>query len=187
MQEIWEVIRDDMVYEGEYEVSTLGSVRRTKDGSLLPIQDNGAGYKKCALNSVKGKSLQMYIHRLVAKAFLPNTGNLPQVGHKDHNKENNCVDNLYWTTQSQNTRDGIKAGRINNQKRPNSQRFSHSDISFIAEKHVRGYGVAEIARLLDVPRTSVSSVLNARSNWALFCSEKSRFEQAVEQELAQSG
>lgn len=182
MEEIWETVEDEMVHKGVYEISNFGRVRRVKDGSIVSIQDNGAGYKKCAFNSVRGKTLQRYIHRLVAKAFLPNTENLPQVGHKDHNKENNCVDNLYWTTQSQNTRDGIKAGRINNQKRPNAQRFSPNDISFIAEKHVRGYGVAEIAKLLGVPRTSVSSVLNARSNWALFCAEKSRFQQIVEQE-----
>ena len=187
MEEIWKDIGDKRAKK-IYEVSNKGFVRNKISGLVLKIQDNGFGYKKIVVRNADSKGYtQIYLHRAVAMTFLENKDNCPQVGHKDHNKENNCVDNLYWTTQSQNTRDGIKAGRINNQKRPNAQRFSPSDISFIAEKHVRGYGVAEIARLLDVPRTSVSSVLNARSNWALFCSEKSRFEQVVEQELAQSG
>lgn len=167
MEEIWKVIIDNKIIEGKYEVSSRGRVRVVSTGHIIPIQDNGFGYKNCAF-SAKNLTLQRYIHRLVAKAFLGNPDNLPQVGHKDHNKENNVVENLYWTSQSQNTRDGVKAGRINNQKRPNSQRFSPSDIKFIAEKRVAGFGVAEIARLLDVPRTSVSSVLNGRSNHALF-------------------
>ena len=167
VEEIWKEIVDEKIIVGKYEVSNKGRVRGVKTGYIIPIQDNGFGYKKCAFSS-PGQTIQRYIHRLVANAFLENPNEFPQVGHKDHDKENNSVENLYWTSQSQNTRDGIAAGRINSKKRGKTNKFSHSDIKFIAEKRVQGYGVAEIARLLDVPRTSVSSVLNRRSNHALF-------------------
>lgn len=176
MEEVWEVIVNEKVEKDKYHVSSRGRVKIAETGRVLPTQDNGFGYKKCAFY-FKGKTVQIYIHRLVAKAFLENPENLPQVGHKDHNRENNSVENLYWTSQSQNTRDGVKAGRINSKKRGKTNRFSPSDIEFIALKTLDGYGVAEIARMLDVPRTSVSSVINGRSNWDLYCCAKKEAEE----------
>ena len=175
VEEIWKEIVDDGITKDKYAVSNLGNVKVILTNHIVPIQDNGFGYKKCAF-SVHGNTLQRYIHRLAAKAFLENPENLPQVGHKDHDKSNNCVTNLYWTSQSQNTIDGVKAGRINAKKRGKTNQFSPSDIEFIAYKRVEGFGVAEIARMLGVPRTSVSSVINGRSNLGIYISAKAKAE-----------
>jgi DNA invertase Pin-like site-specific DNA recombinase len=75
---------------------------------------------------------------------------------------------LYWTTQKQNTADGIAAGRINAKKRPNTKKLSKSQICEIAEHIFNGKGVNEVAIMLDFPRTTISSVLNGRSNWELY-------------------
>ena len=52
------------------------------------------------------------IHRLVALTFLPNPNRLPQVNHKDENKENNSVENLEWCDAKYNSNYGTRNARV---------------------------------------------------------------------------
>lgn len=99
--EIWKTINDFK----NYEVSNLGRIKslprpKTK-GGILKSQINKLGYSKITLLK-NGKQYLFSIHRLVAEAFISNPNNLPEVNHKDGNKQNNCVDNLEWVTHSEN-------------------------------------------------------------------------------------
>lgn len=168
MIEVWKPIKDNLVQD-RYAISTNGRVFDFINGKYLNCSDNGAGYKVYGLRRKdKSNAAIRYVHRLVAIAFIQNPENLPQVGHKDHSRDNNRVDNLYWTTQKQNTADGIDAGRINSKKRPDTKKLSKSQICEIALLESKGYGVNEIALTLGFPRTTISSVFNGRSNWELF-------------------
>lgn len=98
MIEEWKDVKD---YEGLYQVSNLGRVKGLKKGKILKQHDNGKGYMQVGLyKNNKGKPY--YVHRLVAKAFIPNTENKPEVNHKDKDRANNCVDNLEWVTSKEN-------------------------------------------------------------------------------------
>lgn len=167
MKEIWKPIILDDIQE-RYAVSNFGKVIDLKNQKYMIWHDNGAGYMNVGLQGPNSKVRIRYVHRLVALAFLENPDSLPQVGHKDHTRSNNSSENLYWTTQKQNTADGIEAGRINAKKRPNTKKLTKAQICEIALLSSQGKGVNEIAVMLDFSRTTISSVFNGRSNSELF-------------------
>lgn len=105
--EIWKAVKG---YEGVYEVSNLGRVRtfQPKENNIILkpyVMPNG--YEQVCLYSKKTR-IKCYIHRLVAIAFIDNPHNLPQVNHKDENKQNNHVENLEWVTAKQNLEHGTR-------------------------------------------------------------------------------
>lgn len=102
MKEIWK----DTEYDG-YMVSNKGRVCSTR--KILSFGDNGHGYLNVML-SVDKRHIRRYVHRLVAKAFIPNPNNYPEVNHKDGNKANNCVDNLEWCTDTMNKKHAWDTG-----------------------------------------------------------------------------
>ena len=87
-------------YEGLYQVSIFGEVRNTKGRTRKGVL-GGHGYLQIMLSKC-GKTRTFLVHRLVAQAFIPNPDGLPEVNHKDENKQNNAVDNLEWCTPQYN-------------------------------------------------------------------------------------
>ena len=93
----WEPLTD---FENDYEVETEPPqrIRRKRDGLILKLTLNKmSGYVSVRLN---GKPY-LY-HRILAKHFIPNPENLPEVDHADRDKANNSLDNLRWVNRSQN-------------------------------------------------------------------------------------
>ena len=89
---------------GLYEVSSLGNVRRVgsdKNRKKIVLKN---GYET-VMFSVNGKVSCHYVHRLVAKAFLPNSNNLREITHKNHIRTDNRVENLEWCTGEYNMQD----------------------------------------------------------------------------------
>lgn len=99
--EIWKDIEG---YEGEYQISNMGRIKSLKRKvpyimSLVLGRTNM--YYSIGLTK-NGIKKQYSIDRLVAKAFIPNPNNLPEVNHIDENTKNNFANNLEWVSHSQN-------------------------------------------------------------------------------------
>ncbi|MBR5303465.1 MAG: HNH endonuclease [Candidatus Gastranaerophilales bacterium] len=94
-KEIWKSIEN---YEN-YMVSSKGRIAK-----ILIGDSNGKGYR--FIKFPDGK--RIYIHQIVAKAFIPNIENHPIINHIDGNKLNNCVDNLEWCNYSHNCKEAYR-------------------------------------------------------------------------------
>lgn len=85
----------------KYSVSTLGRVRNDEaDKILKPYVIGGKGNQYLVVDFYPRKGIR--VHRIVAKSFIPNPDNKPQVNHKDGNHFNNDISNLEWVTGSEN-------------------------------------------------------------------------------------
>jgi hypothetical protein len=95
-------------YEGLYEIGSFGTVVSLRRYGIpgryiLKKVKTKSGYVRVKLCR-SGKCKSVEIHRLVAKAFIPNPNGFNQVNHKDGDKINNRMDNLEWCTGQQNSK-----------------------------------------------------------------------------------
>lgn len=106
MREEWKNIEG---YKGVYQVSNLGRVRG-RNGKVLSVSVLKNLYLSVSLwKNNRGKTYT--VHRLVANAFLPNSGNKKCVDHIDGNRQNNNVNNLRWATTKENANNPVSVKR----------------------------------------------------------------------------
>ena len=78
-----------------YKSDWLGNKTKCK------VRVNHNGYFRVCIR-VNNKQHEVAIHTLIARAFIPNPENKPQVNHIDFNKQNNAISNLEWVTGREN-------------------------------------------------------------------------------------
>ncbi len=125
MEEIW---KDVVGYEGLYQVSNLGNVK-SLDRENNFIGKNQAKSYKCT-QLIKGRMLKpkvsrgynivtlyqnhkrqmIFVHRLVAQAFISNPNDYNIINHKNSIRNDNRVENLEWCTYSHNNKEAFRVG-----------------------------------------------------------------------------
>lgn len=124
MQEVWKDIEG---YEGLYQVSNFGRVKslvyvtrcsQVKREKVLKTAIN-RGYVYVTLHK-DSKQKTVYVHRLVANAFIQNDTGKRCVNHINGNKQDNIVSNLEWCTHSENTVHAWDTGLQNRERKKNN-------------------------------------------------------------------
>ena len=131
-----------------------GMIYHRKRQLLLP-HDNGNGYLAYLID---GK--HRYIHRLVAQAFIPNPDNKEQVDHIDGNKSNNHLDNLRWTTRSENLRNPVTYPHMSEVQEKKEIVILDADGKIIHE----GIGIHATCKEFGLSASSVKACLNKKRN-----------------------
>ena len=159
-----------------YEVSSTGQIRNLDTGKILRPFVGTTGYWSTRM-SAKGKTFK--IHRLVAKMFIPNLLNKPQINHIDGNKLNNNIENLEWCTNGENQKHAHKIGLNNNHgENQNCAKLKKNDIIKIRQMYKPvsnrksfndrsgdGFSQEKIAKLFGVTQTVIGDIIRGKS-WA---------------------
>lgn len=143
----WKIIPETM----NHKISKSGDVYSILTEKILKPFQNLGGYRNIKLTN----KLHFSIHRLVAKAYIPNPNNYPLVNHKDGNPSNNTVENLEWCSHSQNSVHAVRIGLNKSSKKVNKIKN---------RKIIKTYNsITEAAKDVGVTRMAITNVLIGRS------------------------
>lgn len=98
-------MRDIKGYEGLYAITSCGRVWSYYSNKFVSQRYNKDGYKLVNLHK-NGKQRTFSVHRLVAEAYIPNPLGLPDINHKNEQKDCNYLNNLEWMAHSDNVKYG---------------------------------------------------------------------------------
>ena len=173
MKEIWKDVKD---FEGCYQVSNLGNVKSFQRSfpAILKPRTNKYGYRVVICSS-KDNRKSFLIHRLVALAFIENPKGKRCVNHKDCDKTNNKLENLEWSTYSENNKHAYDNGLHKNMNGSmnNNNKLSEGDVLAIrwlfkgkfSNKYIADIFGVNPVNVSDIKRNKIWKWLKNPSSW----------------------
>lgn len=196
MEELWKDVEEPAGATIHYQVSNLGRIKRLPytatmrnqvkeweqyfPEKILTRSIDSSGYVQVGLRFYTGdRSRSVLVHRLVAKAFLPEPSKdlveeckkcglkVVCINHRDGNPLNNRADNLEWCTPSYNnthqTRDYASISGGNNY----CATLTEKDVDEILRLRKSGMSQQKIADIFGVKQITISNICTGRS-WAWY-------------------
>lgn len=144
----------------DYYITPTGKVYRKYPNGYFPrkhYKNTKNGYLYITIVEKNGKKVTHRLHRLLAKAYLPNPYNLPIVGHKDNIKDHCELNNLYWTTSQENIQKAVNDHLLVNDKGYNDSQ-SHPVICYDKNfKEIAKFGsITECHKTIGVSKSTIT-------------------------------
>lgn len=152
----------------EYEVSTLGNVRRAKAargatvGKLLKPYTS-CGYLKVYLISGERKR-KVAVHRIVLETFIGQPTGKLDCCHWNGIRTDNRLENLRWASRSENMKDAKRHGTLAVGERHGHAKLTVEKVQRIRELRKSGIKIADMAEMFNVSSWAISDICTYR-NW----------------------
>lgn len=163
IKELWRPLEE---YKG-IKISSVGRVwkaanQRRKERILSKFPKDRDGYCRCSVQKLDGTWTSQPVHRLVAKAFIPNEQGKQAVNHINGNREDNRVENLEWVTPRENVLHSFKYGARKQCKQvPRNTILTDFQISQI-DKLRTLYTVNQISKLFNINYQSLKNIIHKK-------------------------
>lgn len=176
-EETWRPIENS----DSYEVSDRGRVRYFAHKNRLyrgetpifepTIVNSHVSMRGYSFTTIKfnnsSRRVPKTIHRLVAKAFIPNPENKPQVNHKNGIKTDNHVDNLDWMTGPENIAHALLRNNgcywAPKGEKTGSAKLTEDDVRHIREQVSKGISQKEMASFYKVTTAAINKIVRFKS------------------------
>lgn len=152
-------------YEGYYEVSNWGRIRRIKPKILRPAR-GGGGYPYVALYR-EGVATSRRIHRMVVEAFIGPIPDTLHVNHRNGAKDDNRAENLEIVTRSQNMIHRYhvlgQRGTRNLGEANGASKLTEADVTAIRERWASGERQVDLGREFGIHRKYIAEIVHRRA------------------------
>ena len=157
----------------KYLALTDGRIYSIKSRKFLKESKHRNGYRFTSPMFVEGKDKKQIqlVHRVVAKTWIKNPDNLPEINHKDGDKTNNCIDNLEWVSHRDNMRDAFKTGLMQNVRGNFKLGSEHQNAKLTEQsvemikyiRHTFKLSHRGLARIFNVHSSTITSIFTGRT------------------------
>jgi hypothetical protein len=121
----------------------------------------------CVSISVNGICKRVYVHRMMAIAFIPNPENKPEVNHKDGNRSNFSLNNLEWVTAKENVNHAIETGLANHVKGEDAYFSKLTEKKVLAIRRLHRinpkFNRRALSRKIGVSHQNISDIVNNKA------------------------
>lgn len=142
-----------------YRIYNTGKIYSEHYKKFIHQHDDNSGYLQVTLVGLHGRKT-IKAHILVARAFLPNPDNLPEVNHIDCNKYNNKVTNLEWVSKHDNM---LHASLHSYKHREDLSPLTSEMVILIPRLLECGFSIKLISRLYRVGHVTIRNIIQGKT------------------------
>lgn len=142
-----------------YRIYNTGKIYSEHYKKFIHQHDDNSGYLQVTLIGINGRKT-IKSHILIAKAFLPNPNNLPEVNHIDCNKYNNKVSNLEWVSKHDNM---IHASLHSYKHREALSPLNNDKVKLIPILLEYGFSIKLISQLYNVGHVTIRNIIQGKT------------------------